>query len=167
MPTGADPRRLDDRLCHAQSRGRRPVDRLQELRRRRPTEHSNELATYRDLPRASNGMKEENLAYLDQRQAARQARLRHGRPGQGQHPAQLFRHRPPVPRLPGREERAASRVFTRRACTSPSVIEHELTQLPDVYYVLAWNFKNEILANNQPLLERGVEFYFPVNPKDA
>jgi len=33
--------------------------------------------------------------------------------------------------------------------------------------VLAWNFKREILANNRALLERGVEFYFPVNPADA
>jgi hypothetical protein len=36
-----------------------------------------------------------------------------------------------------------------------------------VYYVLAWNFKKEILRNNQPLIERGVEFYFPVDPKDV
>jgi hypothetical protein len=33
--------------------------------------------------------------------------------------------------------------------------------------VLAWNFKKEILRNNQPLLERGVEFFFPVDPKDV
>ena len=32
--------------------------------------------------------------------------------------------------------------------------------------VLAWNFKQEILANNQALLDSGVEFYFPVDPKD-
>jgi len=35
---------------------------------------------------------------------------------------------------------------------------------PDVYYVLAWNFKHEILKNNQALLKQGVEFYFPVDP---
>jgi GDP-L-fucose synthase len=33
--------------------------------------------------------------------------------------------------------------------------------------VLAWNFKREILANYRTLIERGVEFYFPVNPKDG
>jgi hypothetical protein len=48
----------------------------------------------------------------------------------------------------------------------PIVIEKELPAPPDVYYVLAWNFKKEILRNNQPLLERGVEFFFPVDPKD-
>ena len=34
----------------------------------------------------------------------------------------------------------------------PVVIEDELFGLPDIYYVLAWNFKSEILARNQRLL---------------
>ena len=46
----------------------------------------------------------------------------------------------------------------------PILIEKELSSPPDVYYVLAWNFKTEILKNNQALIEKGVEFYFPVNP---
>ena len=45
----------------------------------------------------------------------------------------------------------------------PVVMEDELASPPDVYYVLAWNFKNEILANNKHLIDRGVQFYFPVN----
>jgi hypothetical protein len=49
----------------------------------------------------------------------------------------------------------------------PLLIERELPNPPDVYYVLAWNFKREILANNADLLARGVEFFFPVNPRDA
>lgn len=48
----------------------------------------------------------------------------------------------------------------------PIVIERELENPPDIYYVLAWNFKKEILKNNQGLLEQGVEFYFPINPKE-
>ena len=47
----------------------------------------------------------------------------------------------------------------------PLLIEKEVTELPDIYYVLAWNFKKEILANNQQLINNGVEFFFPVNPK--
>lgn len=46
----------------------------------------------------------------------------------------------------------------------PVVMENEMTTVPDVYYVLAWNFKKEILANNQHLIDQGVEFYFPINP---
>ena len=44
------------------------------------------------------------------------------------------------------------------------ILEDEVTSPPDVYYVLAWNFKKEILANNKELIEKGVEFYFPVDP---
>ena len=47
----------------------------------------------------------------------------------------------------------------------PIMIESEIKP-PDVYYVLAWNFKNEILANNKHLIDKEVEFYFPINPKE-
>lgn len=46
----------------------------------------------------------------------------------------------------------------------PIVLEKELIAPPDVYYVLAWNFKKEILENNQSLIKQGVEFYFPIDP---
>jgi hypothetical protein len=46
------------------------------------------------------------------------------------------------------------------------VLERQIVEWPDIYYVLAWNFKQEILANNRALLDAGVEFYFPVNPKE-
>ena len=60
---------------------------------------------------------------------------------------------------------------SRRGLYSPGshleiLIEKELTKLPDIYYVLAWNFKKEILANNQALINDGIEFYFPVNPRE-
>jgi len=46
----------------------------------------------------------------------------------------------------------------------PIAIEKELIHPPDVYYVLAWNFREEILKNNRELIGRGVEFYFPIVP---
>jgi SAM-dependent methyltransferase len=46
----------------------------------------------------------------------------------------------------------------------PIRIEKEIEAWPDVFYVLAWNFKNEILKNHKDLIERGVEFYFPIDP---
>ena len=48
----------------------------------------------------------------------------------------------------------------------PILIEKEVEEKPDIYYVLAWNFKKEILKNNQNLIDQGIEFYFPVNPKE-
>lgn len=47
----------------------------------------------------------------------------------------------------------------------PILMEDEVGIRPDIYYVLAWNFKNEILANNKHLIDAGIEFYFPINPK--
>lgn len=48
----------------------------------------------------------------------------------------------------------------------PIRIEDELTREPDIYYVLAWNFKKEILVRYKELIDRGIELYFPVDPKD-
>jgi SAM-dependent methyltransferase len=49
----------------------------------------------------------------------------------------------------------------------PIIIESQIKKQPDVYFVLAWNFKREILARYDNLIKQGIEFYFPVNPKDA
>jgi len=46
----------------------------------------------------------------------------------------------------------------------PILMEDETREIPDIYYVLAWNFKNEILANNSHLIKSGIEFYFPIDP---
>lgn len=47
----------------------------------------------------------------------------------------------------------------------PIELENELKIKPDIYYVLAWNFKKEILNNNKDLIDSGVEFYFPIDIK--
>ena len=47
----------------------------------------------------------------------------------------------------------------------PIELESELKIKPDIYYVLAWNFKKEILNNNKDLIDSGVEFYFPIDIK--
>ncbi|MES2965920.1 MAG: class I SAM-dependent methyltransferase [Bdellovibrionota bacterium] len=45
----------------------------------------------------------------------------------------------------------------------PIVMEDEVAgNPPDVYYVLAWNFKREILERHADLVAKGVEFLFPV-----
>lgn len=44
----------------------------------------------------------------------------------------------------------------------PVVFEDDLTAFPDVYYVLAWNFKKEILERYKSQIDAGVEFYFPI-----
>jgi SAM-dependent methyltransferase len=46
----------------------------------------------------------------------------------------------------------------------PVLMESELRMQPDRYYVLAWNFRDEILARHRALIERGVAFDFPIVP---
>ncbi|MDD5679103.1 MAG: class I SAM-dependent methyltransferase [Kiritimatiellae bacterium] len=48
----------------------------------------------------------------------------------------------------------------------PVVLDYELRRQPDIYLVLAWNFKHEILARYSNLVHQGIEFYFPVNPRE-
>lgn len=142
-----------------------PSERLQKLRQQEQAAKSNELATYLNFAERIQQMKRENLAYLD---AAKQKGKRifgMGAPVKGNTLLNYFGI--------GRQylDCLVEKNELRRGLFSPGqhlevLIEKELTQLPDIYYVLAWNFKKEILANNQPLIQKGVEFYFPVDPKE-
>ncbi len=44
----------------------------------------------------------------------------------------------------------------------PIILEEDLTTVPDIYYVLAWNFKQEILQRHLDLVKRGIQFHFPI-----
>ena len=61
----------------------------------------------------------------------------------------------------------AASIAAQRAGLHTVVLESEVTAPPDIYYVLAWNFRSEILANNHELIDRGVDFQFPVEPVAA
>lgn len=142
-----------------------PSTRLQKLKQKENDEQSNEFGTYKRFGQNIENLKKENLAYLDE--AKRQGKRIYGlgAPVKGNTLLNHFKIGTQyIDYLVEKNE-------LRRGLYSPGmhipiVIEKELTELPDIYYVLAWNFKNEILANNQHLLKRGIEFYFPINPKD-
>jgi SAM-dependent methyltransferase len=126
----------------------------------------NSLATYRAFARRVEEMKNENLRYLEAARRAGQRIFGFGAPVKGNTLLNYFRVGPDL------IECLVEKNPLRRGLFSPGmhipvVLEHELTAWPDIYYVLAWNFKREILDNNRPLLDAGVEFHFPVNPPDA
>lgn len=147
--------------------GRRPPsERLAALRDAEDAAKSNEFETYVDFARRIEVMKEENLAYLREARHAGKRIWGFGAPVKGNTLLNYFgigtQH---IDCLVEKNE-------LRRGLYSPGmhipvVIEKDLTELPDIYYVLAWNFKKEILANNKELLRQGIEFYFPVDPKDV
>jgi len=142
-----------------------PSPRLRELRQAETDERSNELATYREFARRIERMKADNLARLDAAKKQGKRIFGFGAPVKGNTLLNYFGI--------GRQylDCLVEKNELRRGLFSPGmhipvVIEKELATLPDLYYVLAWNFKKEILANNQPLLRQGIEFYFPVDPEE-
>lgn len=147
--------------------GSRPVsDRLQSMRQAEKEAKSNEFQTYLDFAQRIEQMKGENLVYLEQAKQAGKSIWGFGAPVKGNTLLNYFGI--------GTQylDYLVEKNELRRGLYSPGMhiplkIEKELTALPDIYYVLAWNFKREILANNQALIDQGVEFFFPVNPPDA
>jgi len=144
---------------------RLPSERLQALRQAEADDRANEFTTYLDFAERIKRMKEENLAYLRNAKQQNKKIFGMGAPVKGNTLLNYFGVGPQyIDALVEKNE-------LRRGLYSPGMhipilIEKELTELPDIYYVLAWNFKKEILANNQHLLAQGIEFYFPVDPEE-
>jgi hypothetical protein len=136
------------------------------LRRQEVADRSNEFGTLREFAARIREMKGRDVSYLERvRQQGRTA-FGLGAPAKGNTLLNYFGIGPDLLGC------LVERNELRRGLVSPGmhipiVLENELPREPDVYYVLAWNFKAEILRRYQPLIQRGVEFYFPVNPKDA
>ena len=143
---------------------RKVTHRLAELRDSEAFRGSNDFQTYLDFADRIKLMRNENIKYLDDAKSKNKIIFGMGAPVKGNTLLNYFGIGPNyIDALIEKNE-------LRRGLYSPGMhipvlIERELTQPPDIYYVLAWNFKNEILSNNQDLLSRGVEFFFPVNPK--
>jgi len=143
---------------------REPSARLEAMRAAERQKGCNTIEAYREFSERIKRMKTENVAYLAGARRAGKRIFGFGAPVKGNTMLNYFGIGPDV------IECLVEKNELRRGLYSPGmhipiVIESELREQPDIYYVLAWNFKKEILANNRALLERGVEFYFPVDPK--
>lgn len=151
----------------AARRGRAPAPTagLRAMRNAEAEGKSNDLSTYRDFARRVVAKKAEILGRLDAYRKAGKRIFGFGAPVKGNTLLNYCGIGPDV------LECLVEKNELRRGLYSPGmhlpiVIERELTDLPDVYFVLAWNFRTEILANNRHLIEKGIEFYFPVVPRE-
>ncbi len=142
------------------------TERLNAFRKAEDEAHSNEIKTYREFARRVEEMKARDLAYLAAKKQAGKRVYGMGAPVKGNTLLNYF----------GVGKNYLSCLVEKNKLRKglyapgthlPVLMEDELESPPDVYYVLAWNFRKEILANNKPLLERGVEFYFPVDAEAA
>lgn len=142
-----------------------PTERLNSLITAEIESDSNSFKTYLDFGERIKQMKSENLSYLQN--AKRQGKIIYGMgaPVKGNTMLNYFGVGTQYIDVLVEKNELRRGLFSP-GMHIPIVIEKELQDLPDIYYVLAWNFKKEILANNQHLIEKGIEFYFPVDPTE-
>ena len=143
---------------------RTPTVQLTKMREEEVSDGCNTIEAYREFMQRIEQMKKENLEFLHKAKADGKRVYGFGAPVKGNTLLNYFGIGTDL------IECLVEKNELRRDLYSPGmhiplVIESEVDQLPNIYYVLAWNFKKEILANNQLLIQQGVEFYFPVNPK--
>ncbi|NDC36726.1 MAG: class I SAM-dependent methyltransferase [Proteobacteria bacterium] len=147
-----------------QEAGRVRSARLNELFAEEEHARMNEVATYREFAARVAKMKEETLNFLERAKQEGKTIYGFGAPVKGN----TFLNYCGI----GKRylDCLVEKNELRKGLYSPGmhiplVIEKEVTAQPDIYFCLAWNFKEEILKNNQELVKNGVEFFFPVNPK--
>lgn len=141
---------------------REKTDALKYLETAEQEAGTNEIETYHAFAKRIEVMKEENLAFLKSRKEAGKVIYGFGAPVKGNTMLNYFGVGPElidylIERNPLRDGLYAP------GSHIPLKLEDDVQEQPDVYYVLAWNFKKEILQRNEHLLQAGVEFFFPVN----
>ena len=143
--------------------GKRPGStRLEEMQRAENQSGCNELSYYQAFALRIETQKKQNVAYLRGARAKGKRIFGMGAPVKGNTLLNYFGLGPETVEVLVEKNELRRGLFSP-GMHIPVVIEGEFTEVPDIYYVLAWNFRREILANNQALLDRGVEFYFPVD----
>ena len=143
---------------------RPPTRRLEGMRQDEQSSGCNEITAYHSFARRIAVMKVKNMEMLTEARAKGKRVFGMGAPVKGNTLLNYFGIGPEL------IECLLEKNTLRRGLFSPGKhipikIEAETEAVPEIYYVLAWNFKKEILANNQHLVDRGVVFYFPIEPK--
>lgn len=151
-------------VCHKHKW--RCSERLLRLRQKEVEERSNECDSYLAFAERIKAMKARNLSYLQATKASGKTIFGYGAPVKGNTLLNYFGVGTDYINCLVEKNQLRRGLFSP-GMHIPIVMEGELKQLPDVFYVLAWNFREEILSNNKAQIEKGVQFFFPVNPKPA
>jgi SAM-dependent methyltransferase len=141
-----------------------PTAHLKQLEQTEQDSGFNAIETYQQFDRDIQQLRLENQAYLQSKKAQGKTVYAMGAPVKGNTLLNYFDVGPDL--IQGLVEiNTLRKGLYSPGMHIPILMEDELPKKPDVYYVLAWNFKQEILKRYADLSEQGVEFYFPVNPK--
>jgi SAM-dependent methyltransferase len=151
-------------IAYVGHQGERPAtDRLLAMRLDEDASGCNAIEAYHAFAQRVAAMRERNVDMLRKAKARGKRVFGMGAPVKGNTLLNYFGVGPDL------VECLLEKNTLRRGLYSPGMhipilIEGEVGETPDIFYVLAWNFKKEILANNQHLLDKGVEFFFPIEP---
>jgi SAM-dependent methyltransferase len=149
-------------IAYAGHKGERPpTQRLLDLREQEMRSECNLLSSYQELANCIDRLKEKNLSFLEQKKKEGKRIFGMGAPVKGNTLLNYFGIGKNLLDCLVEKNPLRKGLFSP-GMHLPIVLEQELANPPDVYYVLAWNFKKEILKNNAHLVDKGVEFYFPV-----
>ena len=145
---------------------RAPSSRLLALRAAEVQSGANRYGTYTAFAARVAALREQGVAYLAAQRRAGRRIFGFGAPAKGNTLLNYFGlGRDTIECLV--EKNALRRGLYAPGTHIPIVLEDEVVEDPDLYYVLAWNFREEILANHRDAVARGVEFHFPIVPAVA
>ncbi|MCS6853119.1 MAG: class I SAM-dependent methyltransferase [Gemmataceae bacterium] len=153
-------------IAFAGHRGRRPPSaRLRQLWAAEDAEQANELSTYQAFAERLARHRERDRRFLEETRRQGKVVFGLGAPAKGNTLLNYFGIGPDLVHC------LVERNPLRRGLYSPGrhipiILEEDVRQPPDVYYVLAWNFRREILERYAAQRAAGVEFYFPIQPRD-
>ena len=140
-----------------------PSRQLAELEALEESRGSNELGTYRRFAGRVDRLRRETLSLLRDRRGRGRSVYGMGAPVKGNTLLNSFSVDRSLIQLLV-EKNPLRDGLVAPGSHIPVVMEDDLEAPPDTYFVLAWNFRKEILANNAHLLDQGVEFHFPIEP---
>lgn len=145
------------------SKSRLKTERLFQLLETEDASQCNSKTAYLEFARRIEILREKNLAYLKDAKNKNKRVFGMGAPVKGNTLLNYFNIGRDLVECLLEKNRLRKGLFSP-GMHLPILMEDETHEIPDIYYVLAWNFKKEIIENNSHLIRKGVEFYFPIDP---
>jgi SAM-dependent methyltransferase len=147
--------------CH---NGRRePTKGLDSLRRSEDDSGVNDYESYLRFAKAVESKRRQNIEYLQKAKESGKRVFGLGAPAKGNTLLNYFRIGTDNIECLVEKNPMRSGLYSP-GMHIPVILETDVEEQPDIYYVLAWNFRDEILKGNERLIKDGVEFYFPIEP---
>jgi len=139
-------------------------ERLTNLFTEEKKKNSNHISSYYEFADQAKKLKEKNLDFIDSSLQQKKTIFGLGAPVKGNTLLNYFGiNKSMIKKL--LEINDLRKNLYAPGSHIPVIMEKDELEIPDIFYVLAWNFKEEILKKNSKLVEQGIDFYFPIEVK--